>query len=133
VNDASIALVGGRIRTRDAAGTIAEAVYIERGFVAAVGNDEQIQAVTPAGVPVVQLDGRTALPGLIEAHAHVELSKLADHFWVVVRELAVDATLGRLRDAIATSQRIAGSSGREFGQQLPTRQGSLKLFLDGVG
>ena len=55
----------------------------------------------PDDVPVINLDGRVALPGLIDAHSHVELSTLADHFWVVVRELDVATTLARMAEGVA--------------------------------
>jgi predicted amidohydrolase YtcJ len=59
---------------------------------------------------------------MIDAHAHVELSTLADHFWVEVRELSVDATLDRLRAAVAAAapeEWVVGQG--TFGQPMPSR------------
>ncbi len=122
MNDASIALVNGRVMTFDASDSVAEALYIERGVIAAVGSTESVRARVPDDVPVVDLDGRLALPGLIDAHSHVELSTLADHFWVVVRELDVPTTLARLADAVADAAPGSWVVGQgTFGQALPTR------------
>lgn len=122
MNDASIALINGQVRTFNSAGSVCEAICIQRGVITAIGSSASIRAHLPDDVPVVDLDGRVALPGLIDAHAHVELSTLADHFWVVVRELDVPTTLDRLAEAIRRSppgRWVVGQG--TFGQQLPTR------------
>lgn len=122
MNDASIALIDGQVRTFDSSGSVCEAIYIERGVIAAVGSTEAVRARVPDDVPVVDLEGRVALPGLIDAHAHVELSTLANHFWVVVRELDVPATLERLAEAVSKvppGKWIVGQA--TFRQELPTR------------
>jgi predicted amidohydrolase YtcJ len=122
MNDGSIALINGQVRTFNSSGSVCEAICIERGIITAVGSSESVRTRVPDGVPVVDLDGRVALPGLIDAHAHVELSTLADHFWIVVRELDVPATLERLAGAVgraAPGTWIVGQG--TFGQELPTR------------
>jgi len=60
-------LVNGRIYTMDARNTIARAVSIRNGRFATVGN------ATPARGPntrVIDLKGRTVVPGIIEGHIH---------------------------------------------------------------
>jgi hypothetical protein len=122
MRDASVALTGGRIHTLDAGDRVAEAILIEHGRIAAVGTRDEVAARTPRGVPVIDLEGRTALPGLIDAHTHLELSTLAERFWVVVRFLDVDGILGRIREAVAAAAPGAWIVGQgTFGQRLPTR------------
>src|SRR3954468_24605830 len=60
-----LTLVNGRIHTMDARNTIASTVTIRNGRVAAVGS-----AGPPAGTKVMDLAGRTVVPGLIESHIH---------------------------------------------------------------
>jgi hypothetical protein len=123
VSEGSIALLGGQVRTLDPTGTVAEAVLIDHGTIAAVGSSEAIRALATDAVEVVDLDGRTVLPGMIDAHTHVELSTLADHFWVVIRELHVATVLERVRDAARTAPAGAWIVGQgTFGQALPTRR-----------
>jgi predicted amidohydrolase YtcJ len=66
-SDETLALVNGRIHTMDAANTIATSVTIRNGrFVA-------INAAPAAGptVRIIDLGGRTVVPGLVEPHIHI--------------------------------------------------------------
>ncbi len=63
-------LVNGRVRTMDPARPEAAAVAIRSGRVAVVGGDEEARAAVPPGTPAIDLRGRTATPGLNDAHAH---------------------------------------------------------------
>jgi len=60
-----LTLVNGRIHTMDARNTIASTVTIRNGRIAAVGS-----AGPAAGSRVMDLGGRTVVPGLIESHIH---------------------------------------------------------------
>lgn len=119
----ALALVGGRVRTLDGVGTVAEALLIEDGRVAAVGASRDVMARAPAGARVIELAGRTALPGLIDAHAHLELSALAEQRWVDVRFVDVDTVLERI--GRAAGERSSGEwvvAQATFGQPLPGRE-----------
>jgi predicted amidohydrolase YtcJ len=119
----ALALVGGRVRTLDGPGTVAEALLIEDGTVAAVGRSRDVLARARPDTAVVDLDGRTALPGLIDAHAHLELSALAERAWVDVRAVEPAVTLERI--AAAASSHAAGEwivAQGTFGQALPGRE-----------
>jgi predicted amidohydrolase YtcJ len=61
---------GGRIYTADRAGSWADSVAIQDGRFAAVGTAGEVRAAAPPGTPEVDLGGRTAVPGLIDAHNH---------------------------------------------------------------
>ena len=65
--NASIMLVNGRIHTLDADNSIVRSVLIHGGRIIAVGDDLD----EPAGdLQVIDLGGRTAVPGLIDSHIH---------------------------------------------------------------
>jgi predicted amidohydrolase YtcJ len=51
-------------------GTIAEAMAIRDGTIVSVGNNAQVQAQRGSNTTMVDLDGRTVLPGLIGVHEH---------------------------------------------------------------
>ena len=63
-------LVNGRIRTMDPANPVVSAVAIRMGRVVHAGDDEGAIAHAAPGSPVIDLAGRTATPGLNDAHAH---------------------------------------------------------------
>ncbi|WP_285705786.1 amidohydrolase family protein [Microtetraspora sp. NBRC 16547] len=84
---------------------------------------------TPPGTEIVDLDGAVVLPGLIDAHTHVEFCALSRD-WLDVRGLSPDETLVRVRHHLETGG--AGSGGwiiaqGTFGQKLPNRS-----ELDGI-
>ena len=63
-----VRLVNGKIHTLDAKNSIVSSVTIQNGKIASVGNDGD-----PSGGPcmqVINLGGRTAIPGLVDNHNH---------------------------------------------------------------
>ncbi len=48
----------------------AEAVAVEHGRIVAVGGDDEVLALRKGSTRVVDLGGRTVLPGFIDSHAH---------------------------------------------------------------
>jgi len=63
-------LVGGHVLTVDARDRVAEAIAIRDGRILAVGTTEEIERLAGPGTERIDLAGRTATPGLIDAHAH---------------------------------------------------------------
>jgi len=60
----------GHILTMDAEGRQATALVIEDDRIIAVGSDEDVQRWLPDADVEVDLEGRTVVPGFIEAHGH---------------------------------------------------------------
>ncbi|HWI73495.1 MAG TPA: amidohydrolase family protein [Baekduia sp.] len=71
-------IVLGDIRTLDPAGgrAVVEAMAIGGGRVLAVGTRAEAQAAAPAGTPVHRPDGAVIVPGLIDAHLHLQWAGL---------------------------------------------------------
>ncbi len=65
-----VVFLDGKIVTLDAKGTIASAVAVKDGRFVAVGSTKAIRALAGKGTKVVDLGGRTVVPGLIDAHCH---------------------------------------------------------------
>src|SRR5215211_2761090 len=63
-------LVNGRIRTMDVANPAVSAVTIRMGRVVYAGDDAGAKATGAPRSQVIDLAGRTATPGLNDAHAH---------------------------------------------------------------
>ena len=71
-NAHSLILSGGKIVTLDPQGTIAEAIAISGDRILAVGDGATVAAAAGPGVEHIDLAGRTAIPGLIDGHAHMD-------------------------------------------------------------
>lgn len=67
---ADTVLVGGKIITLDAQERVAEAMAIRDGRIVAVGSDAEMLKLAGGRAEVIRLDGKTVLPGFVEAHVH---------------------------------------------------------------
>jgi predicted amidohydrolase YtcJ len=63
-------LLNGRIATQDERRSFAQAVAIQGGRFAVVGINEQIMALCGSHTEVIDLGGRTVIPGLNDSHMH---------------------------------------------------------------
>ncbi|UCC27054.1 MAG: amidohydrolase [Gemmatimonadales bacterium] len=69
-NPADLVLVNGKVVTVDDAVPEAQGLAVRDGRVVAVGSSRDMRAWVGAATEVVDLDGRLAVPGLIEGHGH---------------------------------------------------------------
>ena len=60
------------IHTVDPRQPRAEAVALDRGTIVAVGRDHEILTLARTGTEIVNLNGKSVTPGLIDAHVHFE-------------------------------------------------------------
>ena len=68
---ADLVLLNGKIVTVDERETIAEAVAAKGGKVLKVGFTEEIKKTIGAHTKVIDLEGKTVLPGFVDCHNHV--------------------------------------------------------------
>ncbi len=71
VPPADLLLRGGRVHTMDPARPLAEAVAIRGNRVLAVGDAAELSRLAGARTRVVELAGRTVVPGFNDSHAHL--------------------------------------------------------------
>src|SRR6267143_3412713 len=69
---ADLILHGGKVLTLDPVFSVAEAVAIAGDRIAAVGSSAELSALAAPSTRRVDLRGRTVIPGLIDAHAHMD-------------------------------------------------------------
>jgi len=67
---ADLVLYGGKVLTVDADETVAEAVAVKGSLIVAVGTDEEVSGTIGEETEVIDLEGKTVLPGLIDSHMH---------------------------------------------------------------
>ena len=68
---ADLILVGAKVLTGDSNRPAAEAVALAGERIRAVGPTEEIRRLAGPKTPIVDLGGRTVIPGLIDAHVHL--------------------------------------------------------------
>lgn len=68
---ADLVLVGGRVRAGPEATKIVTALVIRDGAIVYVGNDQGARAAAQTGARVIELGGRTVIPGFRDGHAHL--------------------------------------------------------------
>jgi predicted amidohydrolase YtcJ len=98
-------LVNGKIVTADEKGTIHQALAVSDGRIVALGTSADIKRLAGKATRVVDLGGRTVIPGLIDSHMHAiraALSYSTEVHWFGTT--SIDEALGRLRDAARAAQ-----------------------------
>ena len=90
-------LVNGRIHTMDARTTVAEAIAVRDGRIIAVGTSDTIKPLAGAGTRVIDLAGKTVVPGLIDTHAHFKAAGFGDYVVDMSRAKTVADALEAIR------------------------------------
>ena len=97
-------LINGKLVVYD--GAPAQALAVRDGKIAAIGDSPGIRALAGPSTRVIDLGGRTVIPGLIDSHIHAiraGLSYTSEVHWFGVRTLK--EALDRLRAAAKTAPR----------------------------
>jgi len=69
-NSADIVFLNGKVITVDAKDTIAEAVAIKGNLILDVGATTDLEKLVDDSTKVIDLKGKTLLPGFIDSHVH---------------------------------------------------------------
>ena len=68
---ADTAYINGKIVTMDPEETIAEATAVKFGRFLKVGSNQEIEEMIGEDTKIVDLGGKTVVPGLIDSHCHM--------------------------------------------------------------
>src|SRR5919108_6583898 len=68
---ADLLLINGRVLTMDSYDAVAQAVAVKDGKIVAGGANAAIEPLAGASTQIIDLDGRTAMPGLADCHVHL--------------------------------------------------------------
>ena len=122
---ADLALLDGKVITVVSDNSIVQAVAIKGGRILAVGDNAVIRELIGPTTHVIQLHGKTVLPGFIDAHTHIE--GIADYHRMLDLHVPplkdVDEMLQKIKERAhntAAGEWIVGAGG--WGQPMPTRQ-----------
>ncbi len=75
---ADMILHNGKIVAVDSAFSVAEAVAVRDGRIVAVGSNERILALANDSAPIIDLHGKTVIPGLIDNHLHPQTACVSE-------------------------------------------------------
>ncbi len=79
LNTPELVLTNGKILTMDGRSSVAEALAVRNGKVLAIGNSASIKSLAGAATRVLDLAGKTVVPGLIDTHAHFKAAGLSEY------------------------------------------------------
>ncbi|MCC6209751.1 MAG: amidohydrolase [Burkholderiales bacterium] len=135
---ADVVLLGGKVLAGDAPYTVRTALAVRGGRVLAVGADEEIARLKGEATRVVELQGRTVIPGLIDSHMHAiraALSFATEVNWIGAASL--EEALGRLREGAKRAKPggwliVAGGwTERQFREKRRPTQAELEAAAPG--
>lgn len=123
---ADLVLRGGKIVTVDGAFSIKEAVAIWNGRFIAVGSNGELRDYIGPHTRVIELGGRTVIPGLIDSHIHATVAGLS---WDAELHWELNRTLddGLRQIAAAAKSKKAGSWIVVGGGWVPTQFGERRF------
>lgn len=98
VQPADTILTNGKVYLVEPKGTWAEALAIDDGKIVAVGTSAEVKRYAGSDTRVIDLDGRMAMPGLIDAHLH--LGAAAADLMVYKCEISNYASLADVLEAV---------------------------------
>ncbi|MGH9657857.1 MAG: amidohydrolase family protein, partial [Bryobacteraceae bacterium] len=75
---ADLILHNGKIATVDPRSSIVEAVAVTGGRISALGANRAVLAARTASTHVIDLKGRTVVPGLVDSHVHALSAGLSE-------------------------------------------------------
>jgi predicted amidohydrolase YtcJ len=124
-------LINGKILTADARFSIHQALAIRDGKISALGTTAAIRASAAPSTRVIDLGGRTVIPGLIDSHMHAiraALSFSTEVNWVGAR--SIPEAMRRISDAAKTRPNqwviVAGGwTADQFAERRPPTQAEL--------
>src|SRR5215472_9108808 len=101
---ADLLLIHGHILTVDAKDSVAEALAIRQGVIVKVGSEREVLdfAGKGPGLRVIDLQGHTATPGLIDTHAHIAAGGVDELYSVQLSDAAsVTDIVSRVKARVA--------------------------------
>ncbi len=93
-------LYGGNVITVDPALHIAEAVAITADRITAIGTSSDVRRLAGTDTRLVDLRGRTVVPGLVDAHAHMDREGLKSLFPSLAGARSIDDVLQRIETLV---------------------------------
>ena len=101
---ADLIVTNGKVITIDPAFSLAEAVAVRDGRIAAVGGAAEIAALANDATRVIDAGGKAVIPGLIDGHAHMDREGLKGVFPTLSGCASIDDVLQRIEALVADKE-----------------------------
>ncbi len=102
---ADLVLIHGHILTVDAKDSMAQAIAIRHGVIVKIGSDTEVLAFvgTAPSIHIIDLQGHTATPGLIDTHAHIAEGGVRELYGVQLSDVgSVAEIVARVKSKVAS-------------------------------
>ncbi|BAJ30449.1 MULTISPECIES: amidohydrolase [Kitasatospora] len=100
----------GNVVTLDGRDRVVSAVAVKDGRILAVGGDREVLRYADRGTELVDLRGRTVLPGFFDAHSHLPAPGLIDLYWADLSSPPVGGVTDLASLAAALRAKAAGTA-----------------------
>jgi predicted amidohydrolase YtcJ len=129
-----LVLINGKVLTMDERSSVVEALAVLDGKILATGSNASVKSIIGARTRVLDLAGKTVVPGLIETHAHFKAAGLSEYVVIMNRAKTVVEALDAIKAFAARKKPgewIVGS-GWHPPSQLAEKRYLTKQEIDGV-
>src|SRR5579863_8235282 len=131
---ADLVLRGGKVITVDSRDRIAEAVAVTGSRIAVIGSNAEIGRLIGPQTRVIELNGRTLLPGFIDSHSHVQGLAESEHAMVPIQAPPLKGAaeiIAKLKERAAQTPPGAWIVGQgTYNQVMPSREELDRNFPD---
>lgn len=131
---ADLVLINGKVLTMDVRSSVVEALAVRDGKILATGSNASIKSITGTQTRVLDLAGKTVVPGLIDTHAHFKAAGLSEYVVTMGRAKTVAEALDAIKTFAANKKPgewIVGGAWHPP-SQLAEKRYLTKQEIDGV-
>ncbi|MDH5507453.1 MAG: amidohydrolase family protein [Anaerolineae bacterium] len=135
VESADIIFYQGSIVTMDAKMTIGQALAVKGDSILAVGSDAEILAIAGANTQMINLNGRTVMPGIVDAHTHI-LNDAEGHLGLdlhLAQQLALENGITTLANMFVTADFLAQMRALEAAGEVRVRTSLYLIATNNCG
>ena len=134
--EADLIVINANVHTVDNARPTVSAFAVRRGRIIFVGSDAEARTLAGAGTRVIDLHGRTVIPGMVDAHAHLSGFAASLRNVLLAGSRTYDEVITRVVERARTTRKGKWIEGRGWDQNLwpeksfPTHEALTRAIPD---